>query len=278
MLMGQNASDIDRFDRMKRIPWMDMDRIFDSRCLVVGAGALGNEVVKCMVLAGFSDITVVDMDRVVNSNLSRCVLFREGDDGSYKSEIIAERAKAISPGADIKASTSMIQDIDHWDYDIILGCLDNISARLHTNSHSVYYNIPYVDGAMDGMMGKIHTVLPGRPCLQCAMNRSHARHADLRFSCTDGSHIFIPHTAAEITTVSIVAAMQVREAEKIISGRTDLCSGEITFYDGIKGTTDTLSLEIDTECPNHTEDRRDDKNYSCEHGGRGFHTDGARTA
>ncbi|HKM09726.1 MAG TPA: hypothetical protein VJX93_04490 [Candidatus Methanomethylophilaceae archaeon] len=87
------------------------------------------------------------------------------------------------------------------------------------------------------------------------MNSSHARNADLRFSCTDGSHIFVPHLAAEITTTSMVAAMQVREAEKIISGRTDLCSGNITFYDGIKGTMDTISLEVDGECPNHTEDR-----------------------
>ncbi|HKM09725.1 MAG TPA: ThiF family adenylyltransferase [Candidatus Methanomethylophilaceae archaeon] len=149
--MSLDTSDTDRFDRMRRIPWMDMNRILDSRCLVVGAGALGNEVVKCMVLAGFSNVTVVDMDQVANSNLSRCVLFREGDDGSYKSEVVAERAMELSPRADVKASTSMIQDLDIWDYDVVFGCLDNISARLHTNSHSVYHRIPYVDGAMDGM-------------------------------------------------------------------------------------------------------------------------------
>ena len=251
--MRTDAPDADRFDRMKRIDWIDMDSIIDSRCLVVGAGALGNEAMKCMVLAGFSDITVVDMDHIVNSNLSRCVLFREDDNGLMKSEVLARRAIELSPQVNIKAVTSKIQEIKDWDYDLVLGCLDNVTARLHTNSHAVYNGIPYVDGATDGMFGKVQVVIPEGPCLQCAMNNSHVRTADLRFSCTGGSHVFVPHIAGEITTTSIVAAMQVREAEKIISGRIDLCARGITFYDGIKGTMDMVTLDIDEECPNHKE-------------------------
>lgn len=254
--MRTGAPDADRFDRMRRIDWIDMDRIINSKCLVVGAGALGNEAVKCMVLAGFSDITVVDMDHIVNSNLSRCVLFREYDNGLMKSEVLARRATDICPNADIKAITSKIQDIEEWNYDLVLGCLDNVTARLHTNSHSIYYGIPYVDGATDGMFGKIQVVLPEGPCLQCATNNSHARTADLRFSCTGGSHVFVPYMAGEITTTSIVAAMQVREAEKIVSGRSDLCTRGITFYDGTKGTMDTVTLDIDKECPNHNKEKK----------------------
>lgn len=251
--MRTDAPDADRFDRMRRIDWIDMDLINNSRCLVVGAGALGNEAVKCMALAGFSDITVVDMDHIVNSNLSRCVLFREDDNGLMKSQVLARRATELSPKSKIKAITSKIQEIKNWDYDLVLGCLDNLTARLHTNSHSIYYGIPYVDGATDGMLGKVQVVLPEGPCLQCATNNSHARTADLRFSCTGGSHVFVPYTAGEITTTSIVAAMQVREAEKIVSGRSDLCTRHITFYDGTKGTMDTVTLDVDKECPNHEE-------------------------
>ena len=65
--------DDDRYDRMRRFEWMDIDRIQSARCMVVGAGALGNEVIKDMVLAGFKRITVVDMDDIVPSNLSRCL-------------------------------------------------------------------------------------------------------------------------------------------------------------------------------------------------------------
>lgn len=249
--MRAGERDSDRFDRMKRIGWMDIDRISDSRILVVGAGALGNEAVKCMVLAGFRDITVVDTDNIVKSNLSRCVFFREEDaEGPMKCDVLAERANGLSPDADVKGIPSDIRKLDSWNFDLVLGCLDNIGARLHVNSHAKYYGIPYVDGATDGMSGKVQVVTDG-PCLQCAMNSSHSKIAELRFSCTGNSHMFVPHVAAEITTTSVIAAIQVREAEKIISGREELCIRNITYYDGEKGTLDTVSLEVDPDCPNH---------------------------
>ncbi|MGE4213007.1 MAG: ThiF family adenylyltransferase [Candidatus Methanomethylophilaceae archaeon] len=252
--MRADASDSDRFDRMRRIGWLDMDRISRSRCMVAGAGALGNEAVKCMVLAGFRNIDVVDMDRVAGSNLSRCVMFRGEDEGRFKSEVLARRATELYPDADVRPINSRVQDLTDWDYDLVLGCLDNFSARMHVNSHAVYRGIPYVDGATDGMTGRIQAVLPGGPCLQCASNGSHARVADLRFSCTGDAHIFVPRTAAEITTTSVIAAIQVREAEKMASGRTDLCSRGITYYNGEVGTMDTVDLDADPDCPNHMGD------------------------
>jgi molybdopterin/thiamine biosynthesis adenylyltransferase len=243
--------DRDRFDRMRRIDWLDVERLRGSRCLVAGAGALGNEAVKNMVLAGFGDITVVDMDTVAISNLSRCVFFRDGDDGRGKSDIVAERASELYPGTKITPVTSKVQDIKDWDYDVILGCMDNISARLHLNSHAVYYNVPYIDGATDGFRGKVHVVLPGGPCLECTMNKSHMSVLDTRFSCTGGGTVFVPKAASEITTTSVVAAFQVREAMKILSGRSDLCIRNVTYYNGENGTSETLELSVDPNCPNH---------------------------
>ncbi|HSA36047.1 MAG TPA: ThiF family adenylyltransferase, partial [Methanomassiliicoccales archaeon] len=66
--------DEDRHDRTKLITWVDMERVRSAKVLVVGAGALGNEAVKNLVLFGFRQVDVMDMDSVVRSNLSRCVL------------------------------------------------------------------------------------------------------------------------------------------------------------------------------------------------------------
>jgi molybdopterin/thiamine biosynthesis adenylyltransferase len=207
--------DSDRFDRMRRIEWLDVDRMQKARCLVVGAGALGNEVIKCMLLAGLMDITVVDMDAIVASNLSRCVFFRDENEGRKKAEVVAERAAGLCPGTEIKAVSSRIQDLEEWNYDVVFGCLDNISARLHVNSHARYHRIPYIDGATDGFRGKVQVVLEDGPCLECAMNSSHMKVMDERFSCTGAGSIFIPRIASEITTTSVIAAAQVREAMKI---------------------------------------------------------------
>ncbi|MBO6084575.1 MAG: ThiF family adenylyltransferase [Candidatus Methanomethylophilaceae archaeon] len=249
------AADMDRHDRQRRIDWVDMDGIRRARVLVAGAGALGNEVVKNLVLAGFRHIDVIDMDDVVLSNLSRCLFFRDTDVRSgMKSEIVAERARALDPDAEIRPIVGRVQDIEDWDYDIILGCLDNILARMHLNASACGLGIPYIDGATDGMAGKLQVVLPGRPCLQCASNRSHAKALEKRFTCTGSASVFVPHTASDITTTSVIAAMEVREAMKAASDRQDLCTEGVTYYDGTAGEMFTLELDKDPQCPNHTED------------------------
>ncbi|MDR0791571.1 MAG: ThiF family adenylyltransferase [Methanomassiliicoccaceae archaeon] len=252
-MIAAREYDKDRFDRSKRVGWLDLEAIGKSRCLVVGAGALGNEAVKCMVLSGFRDITVVDMDDIVLSNLNRCVFFRTSDvkNGS-KAEILAERASEMDPDVRITSKNIRIQKMRDWDFDVIVGCMDNISSRLHVNAHSCYYRIPYVDGGTDGMLGKIQVVLPDGPCLQCSMNESHFKALETRFSCTGNNAAFyLPKMAAEITTTSAIAAMQIREAVKIISKREDMCVRNMAYYNGISGETFIMEVKKDETCENH---------------------------
>jgi molybdopterin/thiamine biosynthesis adenylyltransferase len=236
---------------MKRIDWLDIESLQGARCLVVGAGALGNEVIKCMLLAGFGNICVADMDDIAISNVSRCVFFREEDSGKKKAPTVAERAHDLYPEADIVPVVSRIQESEDWDFDIVFGCVDNISARLHVNSHARYHGIPYIDGATDGFRGKVQSVMDDGPCLECGMNGSHMKLIDKRFSCTGNGAVFLPKLASEITTTSIVAAIQVREAMKILSGRRDLCIRNVIYYDGILGTMESLEISEDRDCPNH---------------------------
>ena len=246
--------DRDRFYRMRRIGWVDVDSIRSKRCLVVGAGALGNEVVKNMVLAGFRMITVVDMDHIVTSNLSRCLFFRDSDVREVKkADVVATRASELDPDAEIIPVVSDIKEMEDWDYDIVLGCLDNISARMHVNAHAYYHGIPYIDGATDGMNGRVMVIIPGGPCLQCTMNRTHVEQMERSFTCTGNGTAFVPKTASDITTTAVIAAMQVREAMKIASGRQDICIKGVTYYNGTEGTMETLDVPIDPACVNHTE-------------------------
>ena len=248
--------DLDRLDRTRRIGWVDLDAVQRSKILVVGAGALGNEVVKDLVLFGFKHLDVLDMDQVVRSNLNRCVLFREGDQlsGKGKSDLVAERARMLNPDVEIKPLQGKVQSLgpkELTSYDMVLGCLDNIAARLHLNANSYYSKVPYIDGGTDGFRGKVQVIIPPvTPCLQCTMNRSHFRVMEHRFSCTGQDTVFYqPKMAAEITTTSVVAAIQVREAVKSLSGM-DVVQ-HVMYYDGLKGTSDVLVLEKDPGCPNH---------------------------
>lgn len=255
-LIRPGTRDQDRHDRTRLIHWVDLNRIDSAKVLVVGAGALGNEAVKDLALFGFRFVDVMDMDHVVRSNLSRCVLFREGDQssGKGKAALVAERARELDPDIQIRAIEGKVQSLGPEEmkgYDVILGCLDNVAARLHLNANSYHARVPYVDGGTDGFRGRVQAVVPpSTPCLQCGMNRSHFKVMERRFSCTGQDTIYYqPKMAAEITTTSIIAAVQVREAVKILSGRTAMA--HVMHYDGVAGTSEVFSLDIDPSCPNH---------------------------
>lgn len=250
--------DQDRFDRSRRIGWLDLRGISEARVLVVGAGAIGNEVAKDLVLSGFRRITLVDMDHVVGSNLNRCVFFTkaDADDGALKAIVVARGMSSLADNVEVTAVTKRIEELPPSTFDeheVVLGCLDNIAARVHVNAHSYAAGKVYIDGAMDGFLGKVAVVRPpDGACLQCGMNKTHAKIASLRFSCTGKGVVFHePRVAAEITTTSVVAAVMVREALKVVSGRHDLLLSNSFYYDGQNRVSEELEIPLDPGCPVH---------------------------
>lgn len=248
----------DRLDRTRRVEWLDVDRICGSTALLVGAGALGNEVAKNLALSGFAGITIVDSDTVEMSNLSRCAFFSEEDarGARAKSEALAEAVRHLYPAMSIDFRNCRIEELPSdvfKQHDIIFGCLDNINARLHVNSHSRFAGKPYIDGSMRGTLGRVFISLPpDGPCLECASNSSHSKIASLRFSCTGlETAVFVPPVPAEITTTSIVSALTVREGLRLLSESAPPLDGQMIFYDGLRNSLELMEVDVDPGCPNH---------------------------
>lgn len=248
----------DKYERSKRIAWIDMEKIQRAKVLVIGAGATGNEVLKNLVLSGYKNITIVDMDHVVRSNLNRCIFFSEEDavNRRFKAEAVAQRIQETNDNVKIDFYTKRIENLPETfipSFDIALGCLDNIAARLYVNAICYHHKIPYVDSGTDGLIGKVQVVLPPKTaCIECALNKTHAKILEKRFSCTDINITFFePKLAAEITTTSVVSAIQVRETLKITNGMKALLINNLFYYDGKRNASEVLEIPINPSCSHH---------------------------
>ena len=149
------------------------------RLLVVGAGALGNEVVKTLGLIGVGSITVIDPDVIEPSDLTRSLFFRIGKTaGRSKAETLAGLAGALFTDTLITGVSKEIADIGFQElaaFDMIFGCVDNDLARLEIAYLSTQLDLPVVDGGLgtsDYSRGRV-SIFPGRSaaCFSCRLTR-----------------------------------------------------------------------------------------------------------
>lgn len=177
----------------------------NCKILVVGCGGLGCELVKDLVLMGFLNVSVIDMDTIDLSNLNRQFLFREKDIGSSKAEVAAKVINERIPGAKVKPYFCKIQDMDenfYRQFNIIVLGLDSVIARRWMNFmvcsllqyedgmlgtinliHSVFFSnncfqftdqssiIPLIDGGSEGFKGNARVIIPGMTaCIECTVD------------------------------------------------------------------------------------------------------------
>ena len=215
--------DEDRYSRLKLIGWWDQQRLASARVLVVGAGALGNEVLKNLALVGIGHITLIDFDTIENSNLSRSVLFRAADSGKPKATVAAAMIQELNP--DVTVDTiqgNVLTEIGLGlmrSMDLAIGCLDNREARLWVNRMCWKVNTPWIDGGIQEINGVAKVFMPpDGACYECAMTEMDYQLIQLRYSCPllkreDLQQGKVP-TAP--TIASIIGAIQVQEALKLL--------------------------------------------------------------
>jgi len=140
---------------------------------IVGAGALGCELLKILSLMGISKnkdkkTIVTDNDRIEISNLNRQFLFRKQDINKSKSIIAAEEAKKMNDEFNCEAlellvneDTEKIFNEDFWvKQNFILTAVDNREARKYIDTQCTKYSIPLIDSGTLGTRASCQIIFP----------------------------------------------------------------------------------------------------------------------
>jgi len=160
----------------------------DLRVFLVGAGAIGCELLKNFALMGVGcgererererngkrerergAIYVTDMDRIEKSNLSRQFLFRSKHINHLKSETAGNAVKEMNPDIHTVAydtklapeSESFFNDDFFESLNVVFTALDNIEARLYVDQRCLFYHIPLLESGTLGAKGHTQVVVPG---------------------------------------------------------------------------------------------------------------------
>lgn len=250
----------DRYSRFRLIPWWDQDLLKRSRILVVGAGALGNEILKNLALLGVGKIFLIDLDNIENSNLSRSVLYRASDEGRPKSTVAAESAMEINPDIKVQAyNGNVIHDLGLGVFramDVVICGLDNREARLWVNQCCWRVTRPWVDGAIEVLNGVVRVfVPPDSSCYECTMNETDYRMMNRRKSCSllTRSQMLEGKIPTTPTTSSVIAGIQCQEAVKLIHDRPDLpvLVGKGYFFNGLTHDSFVVNYKRKEDCLSH---------------------------
>ena len=139
-----------RFSRTEAMLGKDaMTKLQNSRVIVFGVGGVGGHSVEALVRSGIGHITIVDFDKVEETNINRQLVALTSTIGKSKVEALKERLLDINPDLDIEAIEKFYlpeneNEFDLSKYDYIVDAIDNMSAKISLVVRANELNVPII--------------------------------------------------------------------------------------------------------------------------------------
>ena len=260
--MGQSVNKAWGDDVFPFLSWFETQKVKDAKVMVVGVGALGNEVLKNLALFGVGNLVIVDFDTIEYGNLTRSALFRpeDADKGLYKADVAARRINEINPDIHVipvcgDLSTGAGLGL-YRRMDVVIGCLDNLQARISLNRNCFRAGKPWIDGAIGDLEGQVSVYQAGTNCYECNLTDDERQALFRRTSCAEVVKMNeqAGRTATTPVIASLIGAVQVQEAMKYLHPEAieadvfTTLAGKLLVYEGKRlavGIYDFSSLQND---------------------------------
>jgi molybdopterin/thiamine biosynthesis adenylyltransferase len=211
-------------------------KLLRSTVAVCGAGGLGGTIIELLARQGIGHLVIIDNDKFAENNLNRQIIATEGDLKKSKVKVAAARIKKINSAVTVTAVNKKIdsKNVENLikDAGVVIDGLDNLITRRTVADACNKLKIPFVHGAIAGFSGQLMTIFPGDKGLNAICGLS-----------ADENECGIEKQAGNpAATPAVIAAWQVQEAIKIITGIGNPIRNRLIFLDFADGTFDEIVL------------------------------------
>lgn len=143
-------------------------KLSNANIFIVGAGAIGCELLKNLALMGVGTLQITDMDIIEKSNLNRQFLFNNSNIGHHKASAAAHAIKQMNPNINVishllKVAPETENTFDSQFYQsttVVMTALDNLQARHYVDSKCVANHKYLIDSGTLGPQGNVQVVVP----------------------------------------------------------------------------------------------------------------------
>lgn len=132
-----------------------LKKLNQSHVCVFGIGGVGGFVVEALARSCVKYITIVDFDIINESNLNRQIIALHSTLGRKKVEVMKERILDINKDCIVEAldlfvNEESIKKIDFSQFDYVIDCVDNVTAKINIIQTAKNQNIKIISSMGTG--------------------------------------------------------------------------------------------------------------------------------
>jgi len=221
----------------KAFSLQDQAILLKSTVSVVGLGGLGGTVVEILARAGIGFLNLIDGDIFEENNLNRQLLSKQSLLGKPKAEAARQRVWEINPSTVVR-ETCQYLDADNARHllkesDVVVDCLDTVTARFTLESASRKLNRPLVSAAVAGASGHVISIFPDDPGFRAVYGEeelAEAKGAEALLGC-------LPHA------VLVLASLECSEVTKILLNKGQVLRNRLLVVDLTDNTFEVVQLD-----------------------------------
>lgn len=210
-------------------------KLLRSCAAVVGAGGLGGTIIELLARMGLGHIIIIDDDRFAEQNLNRQLLCTEKNIGRHKAKVAAIRVRRINQAVTVTAFTQRLTEDNASRLlrgaEVVLDALDNLPSRLIVERACRQLKVPFVHGSIAGFCGQLMTVYPEDPGLQVIYSAASPPETGIETRLGNPA-----------TTPAVIAAWEVQEAVKIITGIGEPVRNRLLIFDLLTGDIQSINI------------------------------------